>query len=204
MLGNLAALRYFHLWSQDPADLDRAEAGARRALEIDPDDMSGHITLANVYNQRGLYDEALAEVEIAAELAPGFDIPFLVRAIALLGKGAFLPALDSLERAVRINPRGNSGGPVLLAALLLRSGRTEEGVAILERARAANSDVILVRIPLAAHYVAEGRLDEARELAREIKTVNPRLSAESAAAGIPGFGQDAAELARQLRRAGMP
>lgn len=145
-------------------------------------------------------------MEIAAELAPGWDIPFAIRAIALLGKGAFLPALDSLEKAVRINPRGNSPGSMVLGELLIFSGRTEEGVAILERAHAENSDMIASRLLLAVHYAAEGHLDEARELVREIKTVNPSLTVEDVTAWMPpGYGeQNVAELARQLRRAGMP
>ena len=71
--------------------------------------------------------------------------------------------------------------------------------------RAADSDLILVRLPLAAHYQGEGRLDEARQLVSEIRAVNPDLTAETAAIGMPGVdGPNARELARQLRRVGMP
>jgi tetratricopeptide (TPR) repeat protein len=157
------------------------------------------------YNLRGLYDEALAETEIAAKLVPGHHLPHFIRAFALMGKGAFVPALDSLRKSFRINLRSNSQEPVFLGGLLLRTGHTKEGVEILERVRAETSDVILVRIELAAHYVAEARLDEARELVREIKAVNPNLAAESAAAWMPGFDEnDTSEFAQRLRLAGMP
>ena len=205
MIGALFQMQYQQLWNRDPAILDRAEAKARRALEIDPDSVPGHIALGMTYNLRGLYDEALAETEIAAKLVPGHHLPFFIRGFALMGKGAFVPALDSLRKSFRINLRSNSQEPILLGGLLLRTGYTEEGVEILERARAETSDVILVRIELAAHYVAEARLDEARELVREIKAVNPNLAAENAAAWMPGFDEnDTTEFARRLRLAGMP
>ena len=205
MIGALFQMPYQQLWNRDPAILDRAEAKARRALEIDPDSVPGHIALGMTYNLRGLYDEALAETEIAAKLVPGHHLPFFIRAFALMGKGAFVPALDSLRKSFRINLRSNSQEPVLLGGLLLRTGHTKEGLEILERARAETSDVILVRIELAIHYVAEARLDEARVLVREIKAVNPNLAAENAAAWMPGFDEnDTSEFARRLRLAGMP
>ena len=145
------------------------------------------------------------ETDRAAEIAPGFEIPMVLRAVALMGKGSFFPALESLERAVRINPRGNSGAPIILAMMQLHTGRAEEGVAVLERGRAANSDMLMARLALARHYAATGRPDRVRTLVDEIRAVNPDLSAEEVATGLPGpFAGEAEEFARKLRLAGMP
>ena len=73
-----------------------------------------------------------------------------------------------------------------------------------EQVRAANTDLILPRIPLAVLYESEGRHEEARALAQEILRVNPDLTAESATklALVGAFkSEDAID---HLRSAGLP
>ncbi len=73
-----------------------------------------------------------------------------------------------------------------------------------EQARAANTDMILARIPLAALYESEGRHEEARALAQEILRVNPDLTAESATELALRLGFDRDEAIDNLRSAGLP
>ncbi len=73
-----------------------------------------------------------------------------------------------------------------------------------EQARAANTDLIVARIPLAALYESEGRHEEARALAQEILRVNPDLTAESATELALGLGFDRDDAIDNLRSAGLP
>ncbi len=84
------------------------------------------------------------------------------------------------------------------------AGRTEKAVELWEQVRAANPDMILARIPLAALYESEGRHEEARALAQEILRVNRDLTAESATELALALGFDGDEAIDNLRRAGLP
>ncbi len=91
-----------------------------------------------------------------------------------------------------------------MANVNFAAGRPEKAVELWEQARAANTDLILARIPLAVLYESEGRHEEARALAQEILRVNPALTAESATelARVGGFDPD--DAIDNLRRAGLP
>ncbi|MBW2315708.1 MAG: hypothetical protein JRH10_16155 [Deltaproteobacteria bacterium] len=112
--------------------------------------------------------------------------------------------MQSLDRALRLNPKAPSATWGAVAYINFAAGRTEQAVELWEQVRAANTDGILPRISLAVLYESEGRHEEARVLAQEILRVNPDLTAESATELIPGLGLDADQAIDHLRRAGLP
>ena len=91
----------------------------------------------------------------------------------------------------------------MVAYTYFSAGRTEQAVELWEKARAANTDMILARIPLAVVYESEGRQEEARALAREILRVNRDLPAGLATelARVGGFDRD--DAIENLRSAGL-
>ena len=91
-----------------------------------------------------------------------------------------------------------------MANVNFAAGRTEKAVELWEQIRAANTDMILARIPLAALYESEGRHEEARALAKEILRVNRDLTAESATKLALTLGFDTDEAIDNLRSAGLP
>ncbi len=91
-----------------------------------------------------------------------------------------------------------------MANVNFAAGRTEKAVELWELARAASTDLILARIPLAVLYESEGRHEEARALAQEILRVNPDLTAESATELALALGFDRDEAIGNLRSAGLP
>ncbi len=91
-----------------------------------------------------------------------------------------------------------------MAYVNFAAGRTEKAVELWEQARAANPDMILASIPLAALYGSEGRHEEARALAQEILRVNRDLTAESATELVLALGFDRDEAINNLRSAGLP
>jgi len=190
-------------WNVDPALMDRGAELARRALALDPSTAPAHIVLSAVNLGQGRLAEALVAAERAVEFAPNIESTHLVLGTALAHQGRFVAAMQSVARAARLNPRASSGAWVLMAHVNFAAGRTEKAVELWEQARAANTDLILARIPLAALYESEGRHEEARALAQEILRVNRDLTAESAAE-LAGTGFDRDEAIDNLRSAGLP
>ena len=112
--------------------------------------------------------------------------------------------MQSVARAMRLNPKADPGVRNVVATVNFAAGRSDKAVELWEQARAANTDIITARIPLAAIYESEGRHEEARVLAQEILRVNPDLTAESATALALGLGFDRDEAMDDLRSAGLP
>ncbi len=110
--------------------------------------------------------------------------------------------MQSINRALRLNPRPPPGLLTFVAAVNLLAGRTQEAVEMYERARVANPDLIPARIPLAAIYESEGRHEEARAVVQEILRVNPDFTADHAAQ-LP-VGAATPERTKALRRAWLP
>jgi tetratricopeptide (TPR) repeat protein len=197
-------IEYTFGWNLDPALLDRAAELARRALALDPSTGPAYTALTAINLGQGRLAEALAAAERSVELSPNTEVPHLTLGLALARQGRFVAAMQSVARAVRLNPRASSGVWVVVAYVNFAAGRTEKAVELWEQARAANTDMIIARIPLAALYESEGRQEEARALAQEILRVNRDLTAESATDLALTMGFDRDEAIDNLRSAGLP
>jgi len=209
-LGNTYIIDFGQGRNLDPGLLERAEALARRALELDPLSPEGHITLAASVFPRGGSAEQVSAAERAVELAPNLDAANALLGLARLRQGRFEDAARLFELAERLNPRAPQLYWTLLGHAYRRSGRIEEAVALWERVRATDPEAGTPRIALAHHYQAVGRIEAAQALVAEILGVSPAYTAETAAQRLLSqVGQVAdpeatAEIAEQLRKAGFP
>ncbi len=194
-------------WNLDPALMDRAEELAQRSLALDPSGAGPHVTLAAVNLFRGRHAKTVEGARRAIEQAPNLPAPHFFLGLALAEQGQIVGALQSIKRGLRLNPRTPTGYWVIVPWVNLAAGRKAEAVELFERIRAANPELIMARIPLAAIYELDGRHDEARTLVEEILRVNPDFTAELAFQQIPtsviGGGQ-AAQFGQALRDAGLP
>jgi adenylate cyclase len=197
-------VEYINGWNLDPALLDRAVELAERALALDPSTVPAHVILSFINLRQGRLAEALVAAERAVEFAPNVEFPHMALGAVLAGQGRFVAAMQSVARAMRLNPKADPGVLAAVAAVNFAAGRTEKAVELWEQARAANTDMIVARIPLAALYESEGRHEEARVLAHEILRVNRDLTAESATELALRSGFDRDEAIENLRGAGLP
>ena len=189
-------------WNLDPKLFDRAEEYGRRALELDPSNPAAYQTLASVALFRDEPEEAARMASRGIELAPNDDIGHFFYGLAQAQLGNIISATRSIKRALRLNPRAQSGYKSIVGYVYFAAGRMEEGAAVFETLRAANPDLIVARIPLVAYYVEIGEEDRAREIAAEILEVNPSFTAESAALGSAGILEE--EDVARLRSVGLP
>ncbi len=208
-LGGTYTVAFASGWSLDPKLLDRAEELARRALALDPTLPDGHLTLAFVNFFRDRPAEAITSAEAAVELGPNNEFAHGALGLALARSGRFVEGLQSIKRALRLNPRGPTPLLMMVAYVNWGAGRRAKAVELLERVRLANSDHITVRVALAAYYEGEGQHEKAVAAVREILRVRPDLTAEGATQLLPGLEaiSDSDEFARypdDLRSAGLP
>ncbi len=86
---DLARMFYFH------REFDRAIEQYRAALEMDPNFSSAHLWLAQAYEQKGMFDEAIAALETGCRLSGESAY-----AVARLGAGYALAAKSEKARGV--------------------------------------------------------------------------------------------------------
>jgi adenylate cyclase len=209
LLGVIYASTYGNGWSSDPGLIDRAEELGRRAIELDPSGAYGHGTIAWVNIFRDNSSEAVAAADRAIERLPNFEFAHAARGIALVQDAQFLEATRSIRQALRLNPRAPTALLVNVALVNYAAGRMEEAVEMLERVRAASSDLILARIVLGAHYEREGQHDRASAAIDEILRVRADFTAQDAIDLTPQVesaigSEEFAQLADVLRKAGLP
>jgi Flp pilus assembly protein TadD len=114
-------------------DLAGAEAGLKRVLEFDPDDMDATSNLGTVFVAMKRYDEALPYLEKAAgKKGDQFSIAYnYARALADTGQSD--KAVRWFRRATSIDHR-NPGPWMHLGEILLRSGELDEAIQAAKRA----------------------------------------------------------------------
>jgi TolB-like protein/tetratricopeptide (TPR) repeat protein len=150
-----------------PADdaLVRAEAAARRALELDPELSDAHAALGYTYLWLWRWDEAVAELERAVALNPNHSRSRQWYGEALVQVGRTAEAEAQLHQAVALDPlsavaHGNLG------LVLLLSGRVPEAIAQLEATQRMDPGLGFPLLLLHRAYLLTGRHDDARTAGR--------------------------------------
>jgi TolB-like protein/DNA-binding winged helix-turn-helix (wHTH) protein/Tfp pilus assembly protein PilF len=83
---------------------DRAEAGLRQAIQIDPSYAMAHRLLGVVLSHSAQHDEALSEMRRARELEPGYVMNHALSAMAELHAGNLDEAVGHARRALVVDP----------------------------------------------------------------------------------------------------
>lgn len=209
LLGATYSLAYTNGWDLDPKHLEHGEKLVRKARDLDPSAPSGALQLANILLSKGQPGEAIRYAKQASEANPNDEWAHAVLATALAAVGRSAEATQSIQRAVRLNPRRPAGLLIMLAFVHFAAGHSEEAIELFERGRESNPDLILARIGLAVEYQRAGRHEEARDVVREILATNPQLTTDAVVRIIPGVEsivgkEELEELKVGLRRAGLP
>ena len=166
-------------WGQSPGkDLKRAFELSQKAIDLDPNLCSPHVTLGWYYLLQGKHDEAVAEGEKAVALLPS-------SAFANFQLGAFLAYADRPDKAIsvsqnalRLNPFPNDWQLGFLGVAYSMAGRDEEALAYYKRAQEHNPDNIWPYFGQTSIYGNLGRVEEARVAAKELLRLNPKFSLE--------------------------
>jgi adenylate cyclase len=193
------------------ADIMRAEDVAERAVAASPRSPLAHMAKAQVLYAQNRCDEAVYEYETVLALDRNFVAAYFHIGLCKLLSGSPNETIPLVEQAIRLSP----GNPDIgfwyqaLGRAHFIGGRTDEGVVLLEKARAANPMLSWVRAWLASAYALEGKSERATTELAEAR----RLSSDDRYASVARLTRSWTPKSRArleptyfagLRKAGMP
>jgi adenylate cyclase len=195
-------LDWRYSWSPSPdKSLDAAVDLARSAIEHDQLDARGFSELgfANLYKKR--HAESLADYVRALTLNPNDADIVAEYADALVYTGEAEKSLVLMEKAMRLNPYYPDWYLWYLADAYITMGRHTDVIATVQRMRNPDEG----RRMLAASYAHLGKMDEAREQARQVLNQYPDFTISRWRHRPPYRDQAALEqFIEGLRKAGLP
>jgi TolB-like protein/Flp pilus assembly protein TadD len=86
--------------------IDEALERALKARDLDDNSWHVHLTLARIYTEKGMYPEALAEADRAAELSRGHSYALAIKGFALARSGAAGEAAKLIDELSKQTERG--------------------------------------------------------------------------------------------------
>jgi tetratricopeptide (TPR) repeat protein len=155
-------------------DIPTAEHLLRERLKEIPNDSGALRMLAEVGGRLGRYDDALAMLDHALQIAPGFAAARFNRALVLYRLGRYRDALDELERLLDIEP-DNSAYHNLKAAVLSNIGELGGALDHFEAALAAHPLQPKVWMSYGHSLKTIGRRDDGIAAYRRAIALEPRL-----------------------------
>ncbi len=105
---NLSRAHIYQYWYFDVTEerLAQARRAVDKALQLEPDNSVAHLAVAQYYyHGKREYDRALAELEIAAEIAPSNAEAYEFMGYVKRRQGKFNEAIDYLLKATELDPR---------------------------------------------------------------------------------------------------
>jgi tetratricopeptide (TPR) repeat protein len=168
-------------WREDPEEgMRRAEQLAQQALRIDDpgSNARAHALLgrANAFFAR--FPEALAEADRAIGLNASDAVAYALRAEVLLYLGRIDESIAAGETARRFDPRMGSDSGFVLAMAYYSAGRLRESIATADSFIPRYPDNPFLHAVRAAALAQEGRLDEARLSADQVRRSSPFFQVE--------------------------
>lgn len=153
-------------------ELKGAEGSSRRAVILRPDELEYRLRLVEILEQADKKAEALAELSIAQEFAPGrFDL--LIRLFRTLSRlGMYPEALRIAERAVLENGE-NDQTLYLLAASRYGVADMQGAVEACQKSLSHRADRPEVHVTLGSAFFALGRVDDASAAYQRALTIAP-------------------------------
>ena len=149
-----------------------AEAMFRKALEVNPDNVEAHISLAYLLGNREAYEEAAFHLKEVIRIAPGLAKAHSNLGYVLMWKGDLNEAFGSFFQAVQLNPR--------MAEAHLGMGvlRLEQGDFVLAENRfrtvlGLDQNNISAGVGLAKALRYQGRTKEALEVIIDVVRKDP-------------------------------
>jgi TolB-like protein/Flp pilus assembly protein TadD len=196
---------YFGSSKSPRKSLKEASKLAQKAIALDESYPNSHGLLANIYGLQRHHEKAIAQAERMVALAPNTADSYWFLGLQLFYGDRKEEAVQSLEKLIRLDPKGPGLYFSILALAYSVSGRYEEAIAKFKKAIGREPELIWGHIGLAATYTLVGREEEGRAAAAEVLKISPKFSLQHYARTVPW--KNKADLNRwvaALRKAGLP
>ena len=177
----------------------------RRALALDAGDALTHWRRSMLYRLRGNLESALAEANRAVEITPNLAPAHLALAMALIFSGQPKEGLTSIQRCLRLDPRGPGVAGYLLMMTIAHYLCHDYDVAVEVARRTAllYPDYPNIYRWLAAALGQLGRTDEARGALEKAIAILPASFDMYVRKHVPWHRpEDHAHMLEGLRKAG--
>jgi adenylate cyclase len=185
-LSMLYLLDHQNHWSDAPAaSLAEADRFAREAIARDENDPFAHLVASLTAMFMKDYRRWADEADRALELNPNYAPALNARGVVHIYTGEPLKAVPYVERAMRLDPVVQQQYLHFLGTAYFVAGDYERAAALYRDRIAVNPTTDLSRGFLASALGHLERIDEAREVWRELKEVNPKYSAIEHVARLP-------------------
>ncbi|TJW43808.1 MAG: guanylyl cyclase, partial [Mesorhizobium sp.] len=204
-LGMAYVLDHQNRWSETPeTSLDQAERFSSWAIARDDQDPYAHLVASLVAMFRMDYQRWADEADRALSLNPNFAPALNARGVVHIYTGQPEMAVPYIERAMRLDPAVQQQYVHFLGTAYFVAGDYETAVALFRDRIAINPTTDLSRAFLASALGHLGKLDEAGEVWRELKEINPRYSPVEHIGRLPfRDSSDAEKFTVGLRKAGL-
>jgi adenylate cyclase len=176
----------------------------QKALAIDESHPTANTHLAYVYAQQRQHEKSFAQTERAVALNPNMARPKAMLGGSLFRAGRYEEAIQSLEKAIRLDPKGPSWYFLWLGEAYCFVGRYEEAIAEVKKAIGLAPESAWWHVALAAIYSKAGREEEARAEAAEVLRLDPKFSLEHYGKTMPWRKAELEPWLEALRKAGLP
>ena len=160
--------------------------------------------LAYAYGMQRQYDKAMAQSQLAIELNPGrANVNFYMGSI-LYFTGKYEEALQSLNKAIRLDPKGPSYYYLALGHAYRGLGKYEEAIAQYKETIERAPNYWIAHAFLAATFMIVGQQEKARAAAADVLRINPKFSLNKLEKSLPYKDIEYKKLAiESMRRAGL-
>lgn len=193
-------------WTDSPLEaLDQALVLASKGVDFDNTVPQTHWALGYVYLMRQEFDNAVKAALQAVNVAPSYADGYGLLALIYNNIGQPEKAIEYVTKGMRLNPYYTWDYLYNLGRAYYLTGRYDEAIEALEKARERNENALPVRLHLAASYVQAGRLDDAEWEAEQIIVLNPSETVTHTKQSYPVFDEKLKQrFLQDLRKAGLP
>jgi adenylate cyclase len=175
-LGMAYMLDYQNHWSETPKkSLDEAVRLINESIARDDQDPFAYYVASVIYLWKRDYERSASEAETALTINPNYALALNARGFVYIYTGEPAKAITLIEQAIRLDPVQQLYRHFLGTAYLL-ADNYETAVAVFKDRIAMTPSTDLSRALLASALGHLGRLEEARQVWRELKEINPRYS----------------------------
>jgi adenylate cyclase len=194
-----------HFTDDGTRALEIAAGFADKGVKLSPNDPFVRFVAAVIATFRGDFGRAATEVDAALVLNPNSAFAHGTRGMVDVYSGDSLSAIPQLEKAMRLDPASAQHYLHFLGTAYLIAGTYEAAAALFgERIRLVPGTDIS-RAFLASALGHAGRMDEARQVWRELKEINPKYSFDEHVGRLPFKNKaDVDRIKDGLIKAGLP
>ena len=176
-LGFAHIFDYQNRWTDEPdSSLAMAKQNARLALEKDPNEPLARCVSAMVASLEKDLDRAKSEIDLALSLNPNLALAHSLRGSNRIYSGQPLEAIPEIEQAMRLDPALSSQFLHFLGMAYLLAGKYETAATSLRQRIVLVPRTDFSRALLASALGHLGEFDEARQVWRELKAINPNYA----------------------------